>query len=49
VTLPPDSKEFIALLNAANVEYVIAGAHAMAFYGVSRTTGDPDDVKLLES
>lgn len=42
MTLPPDSREFIALLNAKGVDYVVAGAHAMSFYGVSRTTGDLD-------
>lgn len=42
MTLPQDSKEFIALLNAAGVEYLIVGGHAMAYYGLPRSTGDLD-------
>jgi hypothetical protein len=37
-----DFKELLALLNASNAEYVIVGAHALAFHGVPRYTGDLD-------
>lgn len=37
-----DFKEWLELLNANKVEYVIVGAHALAFYGVPRFTGDLD-------
>jgi hypothetical protein len=40
--LPKDWREFIALLNSENVEYVIVGAAALAFHGVPRFTGDLD-------
>jgi hypothetical protein len=35
-----DSKEFIALLNSHGVEYVIVGAHSLAFHARPRFTGD---------
>lgn len=38
--LQKDLREFIALLNAKNVRYLFAGAHAMAYYGCPRSTGD---------
>ncbi|AEI14061.1 hypothetical protein Flexsi_0373 [Flexistipes sinusarabici DSM 4947] len=37
-----DFKEFLEYLNKNNVEYVIVGAYALAFYGVPRYTGDID-------
>ena len=37
-----DFKELLELLNAHKVEYVIVGAHALAFYGAPRFTGDLD-------
>jgi hypothetical protein len=37
-----DFKELLELLNAQSVEYVIVGAHALAFHGVPRYTGDID-------
>jgi len=37
-----DFKEFLGYLNKNNVEYVIVGAYALAFYGVPRYTGDID-------
>lgn len=40
--LQEDLREFIALLNAAGVEYVIVGAHALAYHGCPRYTGDVD-------
>lgn len=40
--LAPDFSAFCALLNARSVEYVIVGAHALAFHGAPRFTGDLD-------
>ncbi|MFD1468345.1 nucleotidyltransferase [Hymenobacter caeli] len=40
--LSPDFKEFVELLNAHAVEYLIVGAFAVARYGVVRNTGDID-------
>ncbi|MBI5787691.1 MAG: hypothetical protein HZA78_02395 [Candidatus Schekmanbacteria bacterium] len=37
-----DFKELLALLNANKVDYVIVGAHALAYYGAPRYTGDLD-------
>jgi hypothetical protein len=37
-----DYKELFELLNANAVSYVIVGAHALAFHGVPRYTGDVD-------
>jgi len=37
-----DFKELLASFNAHGVEYVIIGAHALAFHGVPRYTGDMD-------
>ncbi len=42
VRLRKDFKEFIELLNAAEVRYVIAGAYAVAFHGVAHFTDDID-------
>ena len=42
MTLHPDWKEFIGLLNSHGVEYVVVGAFARAFHGVPRATGDID-------
>ncbi len=38
----PDFRELLASLNAYGVDYVIVGAHALAFHGVPRYTGDLD-------
>lgn len=38
----PDLKEFCALLNANNVDFVIVGAYALGFHGAPRLTGDLD-------
>jgi hypothetical protein len=35
-------KEFLELLNSGGVEYVIVGAHSLAFHGRPRYTGDLD-------
>lgn len=40
--IQPDYKELLKLLNAHEVEYVIVGAHALAFHGAPRFTGDID-------
>jgi hypothetical protein len=40
--LAPDFDEFCALLSAHDVEFVIVGAHALAFHGAPRFTGDLD-------
>ena len=40
--LPKDLREFVALLNAARVKYVIVGGYAVAFHGRPRFTGDID-------
>ena len=42
MTLLPDWREFIELLNSHNVDYLIVGAWARAFHGVPRSTGDID-------
>lgn len=40
--LQKDLKEFIGLLNSNGVEFVMVGAHCLAFHGVPRYTGDID-------
>lgn len=40
--LQKDLREFIERLNAENVDYVIVGAHALAYHGHPRYTGDLD-------
>lgn len=40
--LQEDLREFIALLNSHEVEYLIVGGHAAAFHGYPRFTGDMD-------
>jgi hypothetical protein len=42
VTLPPEWNEFIGLLCAARVRFLIVGAHALAVHGRPRATGDLD-------
>ena len=42
IHLPQDFHEFIQLLNAHSVEYVIVGGYAVAIYGYVRYTGDID-------
>jgi hypothetical protein len=42
MNLFPDWREFIELLNAHSVEYIIVGAWARAFHGIPRSTGDID-------
>ena len=38
-----DFKEFPALLNANEVDFMIVGGYALAFHGAPRFTGDIDD------
>ncbi len=40
--LDQDLREFIELLNAHNVRYLVVGAYALAFHGRPRYTGDID-------
>jgi len=40
VTLQEDLSAFLELLNAHRVEYLLVGAHALAYHGVPRYTGD---------
>ena len=42
MNLQKDLREFIELLNSKRVDYVIVGAHALAFHGHPRYTGDLD-------
>lgn len=37
-----DFRELLASFNAHNVDYMIVGAHALAYHGVPRYTGDMD-------
>jgi hypothetical protein len=37
-----DLREFLELLNSRGVDYVIVGAHSLAFHGRARYTGDLD-------
>jgi len=37
-----DLREFIKLLNSNNVQYLVIGAYALAYYGYPRFTGDID-------
>jgi predicted nucleotidyltransferase len=40
--LPPDFKEFLKLLNAHQVEYLLIGGYAVGYYGYPRATADMD-------
>jgi predicted nucleotidyltransferase len=40
--LPPDFKEFLALLNLEKIEYLLVGGYAVGFHGYPRPTGDLD-------
>ena len=42
MSLSADWKEFVTLLNSHGVEYLIVGAHNLAFRGRPRYTGDLD-------
>lgn len=40
--IPSDFKEFLKLLNANNVKYLLIGGYAVGYYGYPRPTGDID-------
>ena len=40
--LPADFKEFLKLLNARQVEYLLIGGYAVSYYGYPRATADMD-------
>lgn len=40
--LPLDFKEFLRLLNAKGVEYLVIGGYAVGYYGYPRATNDID-------
>ena len=40
--LQQDLREFVALLNSHDVEFLVVGGHAVAFHGHPRFTGDID-------
>ncbi len=40
--LSSDLREFLELLNSRGVDYVVVGAHSLAFHGRPRYTGDLD-------
>ena len=42
MSLNADLREFIELLNSSGIEYVIVGAHSLAFHARPRYTGDLD-------
>lgn len=42
IQLPLDFKEFLQLLNDRQVEYLLVGGYAVAYYGYPRATGDID-------
>ncbi len=42
ITLPPDFKEFLKLLNDHKVRYLLIGGYAVGYYGYPRATNDMD-------
>lgn len=42
IALPEDFKEFLQLLNANGVEYLLIGGYAVGYYGYPRATNDLD-------
>ena len=42
VHVPRDFKEFLKLLNANHVEYLLIGGYAVAYHGYMRSTADMD-------
>jgi hypothetical protein len=42
IRLPPDFKEFLKLLAAHQVEYLLVGGYAVGYHGYPRATGDMD-------
>lgn len=42
IHLPPDFKEFLKLLNANQIEYLLVGGYAVSYHGYPRATIDMD-------
>jgi len=42
MTIDPNFREFLLLLDKHHVEYMIIGGYALAFHGKPRNTGDLD-------
>lgn len=42
IRLPPDFKEFLQLLNAHKVKYLLIGGYAVGYHGYPRATADMD-------
>ena len=42
ISLPPDFKDFLRLLNDNAVEYLLIGGYAVGYHGYPRATGDMD-------
>ncbi len=42
IHLPPDFREFLKLLNAHQVEYLLIGGYAVGYHGYPRATADMD-------
>ena len=42
MTLQKDLREFVESLNSLSIEFLVVGAHALAFHGHPRSTGDID-------
>ena len=42
ITLPPDFKEFLRLLNMHGVEYLLIGGYAVGYHGYPCATNDMD-------
>ena len=42
IRLPPDFKEFLQLLSAHQVEYLLIGGYAVGYHGYPRATADMD-------
>ena len=42
IRLPQDFKEFLRLLNAHHVEYLLIGGYAVGYFGYPRATADMD-------
>ena len=42
IQLPRDFNEFLRLLNAESVDYLLIGGYAVNYHGYSRSTGDMD-------
>ncbi len=47
--LPDDFKEFLKLLNEAEVEYLLIGGYAVGYHGYPRATADMDILVAISS